>query len=283
MPEPFPDKLKKLPGGSLIQHGPYNDRIYLMKLGDDLPSSIPDDLIVMARQFAYSKIFIKIPAACAKPFTQAGYAEEAAIPRFYDGAGKGVFMGYYLDEARSAEADQERFAAILRLARQKSMASPPPLNRERFVLRRCAAEDANKIAALYKAVFATYPFPIHDPGYVRESMHGQVEYFGIEKDGRLIALSAAEIDRSARNAEMTDFATLPDWRGKSLALHLLFRMEKEMKQKGIKTAYTIARALSPGINITFSKMGYAYGGRLKNNTNISGKVESMNIWHKTIQ
>jgi hypothetical protein len=37
------------------------------------------------------------------------------------------------------------------------------------------------------------------------------------------------------------------------------------------------------MNITFSKLGYKYGGLLKNNTNISGAIESMNVWYKEIQ
>ena len=57
-------------------------------------------------------------------------------------------------------------------------------------------------------------------------------------------------------------------------------MGKAMKLKGIKTAYTIARAKSAGMNITFSKAGYKFGGRLKNNTNIFGNIESMNVWYK---
>lgn len=81
---------------------------------------------------------------------------------------------------------------------------------------------------------------------------------------------------------MTDFATLPDWRGHGLAAPLLFHMENEIGKKGIKTAYTIARSASAGMNITFAKLGYCYAGRLKNNTNISGSIESMNIWYKPI-
>ena len=113
-------------------------------------------------------------------------------------------------------------------------------------------------------------------------MKSHVDYFGVERYGGLIALSAAEIDESAQNVEMTDFATLPEWRGNGMGVQLLLHMEKEIQLKGIKTAYTIARAKSIGINITFSKLGYAYGGRLKNNTNISGNIESMNVWYKTI-
>jgi hypothetical protein len=59
-------------------------------------------------------------------------------------------------------------------------------------------------------------------------------------------------------------------------------MEKAVAAKCIKTAYTIARAASPGINITFARQGYRYGGRLINNTNISGRIESMNIWYKSM-
>jgi putative beta-lysine N-acetyltransferase len=111
-------------------------------------------------------------------------------------------------------------------------------------------------------------------------MRDNVDYFCIESNGLIIALASSEKDVSASNVEMTDFATLPEWRGNGLAVHLLKRMEEEMRKQEIKTAYTIARAASPGMNITFSKLGYSFGGRLKNNTNISGTIESMNIWYK---
>ena len=81
---------------------------------------------------------------------------------------------------------------------------------------------------------------------------------------------------------MTDFATLSECRGNSLGTHLLEHMEQAVKTKSIKTAYTIARAASPGMNITFAKCDYEYGGRLINNTNISGQIESMNIWYKPL-
>jgi putative beta-lysine N-acetyltransferase len=81
---------------------------------------------------------------------------------------------------------------------------------------------------------------------------------------------------------MTDFATLPDGRGRGIALSLLALMEQDPKVRTMRTAYTIARSLSPGMNITFAKAGYAYGGTLTNNTDISGSIESMNIWYKPL-
>nr|MBF0221119.1 putative beta-lysine N-acetyltransferase [Desulfobulbaceae bacterium] len=277
-----PDKVKELPDGSIIQHGPLNDRIYLMKVGNSLPRSLPSDLVKMAERHEYSKIFVKIPADYSKQFVREGYIEEASIPRFFNGAIAGVFMGYYLDEERASEPDAADIKKILRLAFNKSGSTNESLDKELFRLHRCKEEDVEIMATIYKKVFQTYPFPIHDPLFLKDSMQSNVDYFGIEKNGRLIALSSAEIDVTSQNVEMTDFATLPKWRGNSLGVHLLLRMEKEMKKKGIRTAYTIARAKSAGINITFSKLGYELGGRLKNNTNISGNIESMNIWHKTI-
>jgi GNAT superfamily N-acetyltransferase len=81
---------------------------------------------------------------------------------------------------------------------------------------------------------------------------------------------------------MTDFATDPEHRRASLAAHLLAAMEADARQDGVKTAFTIARAVSYGINIMFARAGYAFGGTLVNNTNISGRVQSMNIWYKPL-
>jgi putative beta-lysine N-acetyltransferase len=277
-----PDSLKKLPDGSLIQHGPLNDRIYLMRLGKGASISMPADLISMARRHDYSKIFAKVPAEHAKKFLRAGYEIEAAIPGLYKGAETGIFMGYYLNDQRAIEQKAAVLDKILRIALSKSGSTISSLDSDLFAQKKCTENDVEAMASIYKTVFQTYPFPIHDPSYLLDSMQKDVDYFGAEKKGDLVALSSAEVDEKALNVEMTDFATLPKWRGKSLSINLLLRMEKEMKKKEIKMAYTIARAASIGMNIVFSKLGYKFGGRLKNNTNISGNVESMNIWYKRI-
>ena len=113
-------------------------------------------------------------------------------------------------------------------------------------------------------------------------MDSHVDYFAIEADGNIISASSAEKDLDNKNAELTDFATLPEWRGNGFAQLLLAQMEGDIKKQKIKTAYTIARAISPNMNIPFKKSGYSFCGRLKNNTNISGRIESMNVWYKSI-
>ncbi len=54
------DTVEKI-GNSLIQHGPMNDRIYLMKLGQDQVKQILDRLGDLAEERGYSKIFAKVP------------------------------------------------------------------------------------------------------------------------------------------------------------------------------------------------------------------------------
>jgi putative beta-lysine N-acetyltransferase len=81
---------------------------------------------------------------------------------------------------------------------------------------------------------------------------------------------------------MTDFAILPEFRGDGLAGAMLGGMELTLGRIGISTAYTIARAVSYGMNITFARAGYRYAGTLINNTHIAGGLESMNVWHKRV-
>ena len=59
-------------------------------------------------------------------------------------------------------------------------------------------------------------------------------------------------------------------------------MEKAMQQQGITSRFTIARLISSAMNKSFLTAGYLYGGTLINNTNISGSIESMNVWYKNL-
>jgi len=97
---------------------------------------------------------------------------------------------------------------------------------------------------------------------------------------RPLTVSSAEMDACSASAEMTDFATPPAFRGNGFALHLLREMEETVRGRGIRSLFTIARAYSFGMNITFARNGYSFGGTLTNNTNISGRLESMNVWYK---
>lgn len=276
-----PDVIELL-GESTIQHGPYNDRVYLMKAARNDLSMLPGALRELAVREDYSKVFAKVPGVAREAFLEAGYVEEATIPGFIHGAEPVSFMSLFLARQRRESRSASRNEEVLEACQEKQTDEAPVDIPEELVLRLCVASDAEAMAACYDQVFDSYPFPITDPRYIRETMAANMAYFGIWDEGRLIALSSAEMDREGQNAEMTDFVTLPDSRGSGLASSLLDQMEDEMKRQGIVTVYTIARAPSFGINITFARMDYCYGGQLINNTNICGHLEDMNIWYKRL-
>ncbi len=277
-----PDKIEIFKN-ALIQHGPLSQRIYLMKIKNAEPAQLVPALNQLAQEQGYTKIFAKIPRADAEPFMNAGYEQEAEIPEFYQGRTDAVFLGFYLDNQRKLEKEKEQLEQNLKLAQQKSRPKRPDQPLEPgAVMRICQPEDAERMAEIYQKVFASYPFPIHEPEYLKQTMNENIIYYGIELDGNLVSLSSAETDPDSASVEMTDFATLPSYRSRGYAQKLLAYMDNQLARQAFKTAYTIARSASAGMNITFARQGYTYTGRLINNTNIAGKIESMNVWHKPI-
>ncbi|RXE57110.1 hypothetical protein ABH15_03005 [Methanoculleus taiwanensis] len=267
-------------GSSIVQHGHLNDRIYLMHLArEDLPGLL-DTLDDLARMEDYSKIFAKVPASSRDLFLIRGYVAEACIPGFFRGRIDGYFMAKYFASARSVA--MTAYDDVLSAAEERGGdASPCPLP-PAFSCSSATPADAPAIAALYREVFETYPFPIHDPDYIARTMEGEFRYYCVRACGRIVAVSSVEMDRDALAVEMSDFATHPDYRGCGLAGALLGLMERDMQEEGMLTAFTIARAASYPVNITFARAGYAYGGTLVNNTQICGSFESMNVWYKPL-
>lgn len=249
------------------------------------PADIPDIIRYaddLARKEGYTKIFIKVPESSVEVFASDGYITEATVPFFFHGRESAVFMAKYLDPKRKEVGDATDTAYVLtdafcHIGENRAYQLP-----HGFSLIHAHSGDAKDIAALYHSVFKTYPFPISDPDYIRETMQGQIRYFVIRKSHQLAAVASCEIDSDNLNIEVTDFATAPPFRGNGFAGILLHAIETDMKKEGILLAYTIARALSRPINATFAGSGYQFGGLLPNNTNICGSVESMNVWYKKL-
>jgi beta-lysine N6-acetyltransferase len=276
------DKMEKV-GNSLIQHGSANDRVYVMKTNEsDVPDLI-DHVHNLLIENDYTKVFAKVPVSLAEPFLAEGYDIEAMAPRMFRGKEAALFLAHYPAPATRRRIDRQAISQVVRKALSKRRHAKNKALPDSWTLRRLTPEDANSAADLYRTVFASYPFPIHDPSYLVETMNAHINYFGVWKNDKLIALASAERDNAGGNAEMTDFATRPDARGMGLATTLLHHMESALRQEGFFCLYTIARALSMGMNCTFGKLGYAFGGTLRNNTQIAGNLESMNVWYKNLQ
>jgi len=269
-------------GRSLLHHGVYNDRAYLMKLHEEDSEEIVERLEMLVTSRGYSKIFAKVPSWARERFFAGGYAEEARIPGFYPGGDDVSFMGKYFSDSRAREQEPQLISEVLNAARTTAVVSAPGSLPAGFAVRTALEDDGEEMAKVYREVFASYPFPIHDPAFLRAAMKDSTLFYGVWHGSTIAALSSAEIDSCSASAEMTDFATPQAYRGNGFALFLLQQMEDVIRGRGIRALFTIARAYSYGMNITFARNGYSYGGTLTNNTNISGRLESMNVWYKIL-
>ena len=152
---------------SLLQHGKYNDRIYLMKLSrNDNTNNIIHELERLAETKKYSKIIAKVPEFAKDIFLQYDYTIEASIPGFYKNSEDVYFMGKYFSELQKVCHETEKMNEILNTARLKAGAAtkveqPPGL---RYKI--CNESDVAQMKGVYEPVFATYPFPIHDTDYL---------------------------------------------------------------------------------------------------------------------
>ncbi|MFV0423165.1 putative beta-lysine N-acetyltransferase [Oleidesulfovibrio sp.] len=275
-----PDSIEQI-GRSVLQHGPLNDRVYLMKVDPADAQRLMKAVYELAEANGYSKLFAKVPQDVIPLFTQHGFTKEACVPRMQNGKKDICFMSRFLRLWRQQPDTPKKIHQALQIAKAKGYQKPPALTGG-YTLHEMQPKHTEEMAKLYDTVFPSYPFPINDSEYLCDCMKDNVRFFGAMQKGRIVALASAEMDAAHANAEMTDFATLPKHRGKRLARHLLHHMEQCLLQSGFQTAFTIARAVSIGMNATFARSGFDFAGTLVNNTNISGKIESMNVWHKSL-
>lgn len=273
------DIIEKLDCETILQHGENNNRVYLMQKGSISSYELAENLIKKSELNKYSKVIAKVKTSDLSQYIDIGYEIEGYISKYYPSGDDLFFTVYYLDETRRIEKDIELLSSVYTQAKKKKSLGHIPTDINGSI-KKCKESDIHEMISVYKEVFPSYPFPIFEEDYIFSTMNDNVNYYCIKVDDRIVALSSAEIDYKAKSAEMTDFATLQAFQSNGYASRLLNFMESDVSQTGITTFYTIARACSYGMNITFSKSGYLFGGRLKNNTNISGKIESMNIWYK---
>jgi putative beta-lysine N-acetyltransferase len=232
----------------------------------------------MAVEHGYGKIFARIPATGWHIFQAAGYTQEALVPGLFNGQTDGLFIAKFFSEDRQRRSRKPGFDPMKRVRRR---AKPPTGVSSKINV--CTPEESGSMAAVYGQVFESYAFPIHRPEYIRYMMKKNAVYYGARIEKKIAALAAVEIDDTRQCCEMTDFATLPEYQCMGLAIRLLNRLEDEALNRGVKTAYTIARVDSYGMNRVFANLGYRYAGCLIKNTQIGGRIRSMYVWYKKLK
>ena len=275
-----PDKIEFI-NDSIVQHGKFNNRIYLQRFSTNKVPDILTKVHQCANENNYSKIFAKVPISFKQKFIEYGYIEEAFVPKLFDAKIDVSFMSKFLNSERANIANPKKINAVLNAALQKEKEQEKYTLPNGFNFKIADKNRVADIASVYKKAFANYSFPIFQTEYILKTMKQNIEYFCILKDKDIIALSSLE-KGTFQEVKMSNFATLPEYRGNQFSLFLLEQMERKIKQNNFKISYTIIRAQSYGMNIILAKSGYKYGGTLVNHANVLGKFESMNVWYKTL-
>jgi putative beta-lysine N-acetyltransferase len=278
-----PDRTLELDGAAFratVLLSDHNQRVQVLSYQGPEFSALVGELRRIAAEQGVGKVFMKADPLHRPALEAAGMEAEASITGFFDGEDAGV-MSLFLVEGRRDRPHRDEEQEILDAVRRRKPTTTPAELPEGYSTRVADERDFGDLAGLYGEVFASYPYPITDAEYLRRTAASHVVYRVIrDASGQMVAAASAETNRPRRNAEMTDFATLPSQRGLGMARLLLEALEGDMRREGVPHLYTIARARSAGMNRVFANCGYEWTGTLVNNCHISGDFEDMHVWCK---
>ncbi len=256
----------------------FNRRLRVLEYRGNLMSLL-DEVNEIAEMNSFEKIICMAKREDLFEFMSCGFMVEAIVQKYFNGSDAYFVTKYFTNERRNSDKwmeEEKIMTDILRNPRENN-----PTNTQ-FLIRKATPEDAEQLAKLYDTVFQIYPTPLNNPDYIQKVMKDSTVFYVALDDGVIISSASAEVNHTFYNAELTDCATLDDYRKHGLMKKLLIHLEKELINNGIYCAYSIARAVSYGMNKSFYQLGYSYTGRLTNNCYIFDKIEDMNVWVKDL-
>ncbi len=258
---------------------PVNERLTIKgaRYGD--AAALVTDVLRAARSHEMGKVLLYATEAQWKSLLANGFTLEAILDGFYQGD-DAYLMGYMLHQERRACGDLAREQAVVEAALSAQVEPPPPLP-EGYRVVSCGPEMAEALAAVYQAVFTSFPSPLQEPDFVTRLIRSGDGFFRAVMDGdRIASVAAAELERAYGAAEVTNCATLPAHRGEGLMQILIQEVERELQRLDFGCWFSVARSSSFGMNRALHKAGYQFRGRLRGNSHIMGGFEDMHLWVK---
>lgn len=258
---------------------PANGRLYVQRYAGRPVAALTRRLKALAREHGLDKVVVLARAEDWQAFLARGFVLEGVLDGYFRGA-PAYALGYFLTGARRSQRSFEQEQTVLEAALAVSP-EPPPALPSGCRLMTPAPEQAAELAAVFRQVFETYPTPLYDARYVAKLIKsGEGVFRAVVDGGQVVSAAAAELVPEWGSAEMTNCATLPEYRGAGFMRILLGALEADAAALGIGCLFSIARATSLGMNLALRKAGYAYRGRQVNNCHICGGFEDMNLWVK---
>ncbi|MFZ4450380.1 putative beta-lysine N-acetyltransferase [Salibacterium aidingense] len=228
------------------------------------------------------KLIFYVKAEDRHRFTKRPYVWEGKIKGFFQGKDADIYA-WFLQPDRYRDVDvkkeQKVLKDVLTIPEKAGRSNLPAF----YSMRHPAEADAEEMAQLYRSVFKTYPTPMHDPAFIRDVMKEQVFFTVVEYQGSIVSACSSDVLVPFQCAEMSDCATHPSHRNQGLLSYQFSYLIQLMQQKGLWTLFSYSRSLSLGMNMVNVYHGFRYGGKMIRNSNISGQLESMNVWYKQLR
>lgn len=215
----------------------------------------------------------------ARGLRTVGFREEAEMPGFYKGERPCIVMGAFPDPERRDLVSPNLVEKVERLVEAQA---PQPPARPDVVTELATPENADEIAALLTATFPQYPTPSGDPDYVTGSIEDGTPFRLVRQEGEVVACASADLVPRAETAELTDCATRPDYRGNGFMQAILLDLMDDLRSMDYSTAFTLARARIPGINLAFCRLGFELCGTMAQSCRIGEGIEDMNVWSRAL-
>ncbi|MFB4164954.1 putative beta-lysine N-acetyltransferase [Alteribacillus sp. JSM 102045] len=262
---------------------PFSERIkiYALPKEEEMPLFLQSlKRVAIAKQCGKLILYVKKQDRTRKSLKL--FQLEGAIKGFFQGEDAFIYS-LFLNRSRSRTVDATREKWVMEQAAKVTKKAGRPLLPANYTMRRPTEKDAEEMSRLYRSVFKTYPTPMHDPEFIRDVMKNQVFFTVIEHKGRIISACSVDVLPAFQSAEMSDCATMEEHRNRGLLSYQFSFLIRLMQKKGLWTLFSYSRSLSLGMNVVNVYHGFTYGGRMICNSNISGQLESMNIWYKQLR
>ncbi len=258
----------------------YSDRVWCQHPETDDAQGLAEALIETADEYDRGRVVLMTQTDIIEDLHQEGFEVEAVIPSFYEGEEDCAILSYAMDTERGELADPKGVALVERIVEE----SQPKKRAISSVETELATiEDSAAIAALIDDTFAQYPTPSGVPRYI-ESYIQKGNPFRIVKEGDdIVACASADLTPIAKAAELTDCATRPEHRGRGLMQAILTDLIGDLQRINYSTAFTLARASIPGVNLAFDRLGFELHGTMRSSCRIGGGLEDMNVWSRPVQ
>ncbi|WP_026478585.1 putative beta-lysine N-acetyltransferase [Alkaliphilus transvaalensis] len=207
---------------------------------------------------------------------------EGKIDGFFNG-NDALIYSQFINPERSHSTHKEVQEKIIHTVTNKYQGKTSNLILpEEFEIRKADTSDVIEMANVFSKVFETYPVPMDEPKYIKKVMREETLFSLITHKDRIVSIASADINSKYNNAEITDCATLPEYRGNGLLSHIISHLEERLLEENVPNLFSLTRAISTGMNHVIAKHGYEYRGTLVQNCDISGSFEDMNIWVKQL-